>query len=116
VTWSVRFSKDVRVDIEAALRQTFEQFGSNQVNRYADLIQQAIIDIAQNPKSAFARHHPELGDNYWTFHIARRGKRARHVFYYRIAENSVIELLRLLYDAMDPMRHIQGDFDFDDTW
>lgn len=41
----------------------------------------------------------EIHPDAWTYHIARPGRRARHLFLYRIWE--AVEVARFLYDAMD---------------
>ena len=42
---------------------------------------------------------PEIHSDAWTYHIARLGRRARHLFLYRIRDT--VEVARFLYDAMD---------------
>ena len=44
-----------------------------------------------------------------TLHVVRVGRRGRHLVLYRIAgasEPSAIDVLRLLHDSMDPVRHV----------
>ena len=44
-----------------------------------------------------------------TLHVARVGRRGRHLVLYRIAgasEPSTIDVFRLLHDSMDPVRHV----------
>ena len=40
-----------------------------------------------------------------TLHVAREGRRARHFILYRAAENHVIEVVRILHDAMELATH-----------
>lgn len=46
-----------------------------------------------------------------TVHVARRGHRGRHFIKYRAADDQVIEVLRILHDAMDLVRHIPSESD-----
>jgi plasmid stabilization system protein ParE len=51
----------------------------------------------------------EILPNLRTLHIARRGRRGRHFILYRPAQGQVIEVLRILHDAMEMARHIPPD-------
>src|SRR5947208_3510895 len=41
-----------------------------------------------------------------TLHVARRGRRGRHLLLYRVAEAQIIEIARILHDQMDSERHL----------
>jgi toxin ParE1/3/4 len=44
----------------------------------------------------------------FTLHVTRRGRKGRHVVLFRMEDmkNNVIEVLRILHDAMDFARHL----------
>jgi toxin ParE1/3/4 len=44
-----------------------------------------------------------------SIHVARHGRRGRHLVLYRIAEGETIDILRMLHDSMDIGRHVAGD-------
>ena len=41
-----------------------------------------------------------------SLHIARRGRPGRHFILYRAADGNVVEVLRILHDAMELSRHM----------
>lgn len=44
-----------------------------------------------------------------TLHVARQGRKGRHLVMFRVAPERVIEVLRLLHDSMDLSRHWPND-------
>jgi toxin ParE1/3/4 len=48
----------------------------------------------------------DIGSDILTLHIARHGRQGRHFFVFRTGESRVIEILRMLHDSMDPIRHV----------
>jgi toxin ParE1/3/4 len=88
-------------DADAAIAESDRLFGETQAKRYAALIDQAIAEIAENPRSARSTGHPELGVDVRTLRIARRGQRASHVIVFRVPADGAIEILRVLHDRMD---------------
>lgn len=104
MTFQIRISKQAQSDIEEVLAWTLREFGERKYDEYRALLKQALIELAGDPESA--RRRPELHKSSRTFHIARRGKRARHFFLLRIADDGVVEIGRLLYDGMDLAEHL----------
>lgn len=105
----IRVLRQALRDIEDVLSYTLANFGEAKYRQYQSLIQQAIDDIASDPDAPPARHRPELHPDARTFHIARRGKHARHFLLYRVKEGH-IEIARFLYDGMDLPRHLPTDY------
>ena len=106
MSFTLRFSKQAAQDIENVLAVTLLQFGEGQLSRYRDLIRQALSNLRADPYAPPAKHRPEIHPDARTFHIARRGKRARHLFVYRVVDPSTIEIARLLHDSMELWRHL----------
>ena len=104
--FTLRFSRVCVHDIQRVLLYTLEQFGPRKHEQYKGLVREAVADIRHDPRRPPARAHPEIGAHVFTFHIARRGKRARHYFLYRVANESVVEVGRFLHDAMELRRHV----------
>src|SRR4051812_759613 len=98
---ALRLSKRAIRDIEDVLAHTLEQFGPRQQERYKVLIRDALRDIAAHPDRLPAKSRPELHREARTFHIARRGRPARHFLLYRVLEQGVVDVGRLLHDSMD---------------
>ena len=79
------------------LGRTLDAFGDAKYVEYRELIEHALSTLAATPTAGKRRSdiHPDA----WTFHIARPGRRARHLFLYRVRDS--VEVARFLYDATD---------------
>jgi toxin ParE1/3/4 len=108
----VRFSRHALQDIDEVLAHTLAQFGPRKFEEYQELIRQAMTDIAGDPNAHPARRRAEIHPDARTFHIGRRGKRARHFLLYYVASDQRIHIGRLLHDSMDLRRHLAEGFDF----
>jgi plasmid stabilization system protein ParE len=79
------------------LSYTLEEFGEAKYFDYRDLIDLALKTLEGTPMAG--KRRPEIHPDAWTHHIGRPGRKARHLFLYRIRD--VVEVSRFLYDAMD---------------
>ncbi len=109
MSYQLRISNQAQRDIEEVLAWTLREFGESKYDEYRRLIREALIDLSANPD--VGRHRPELSETARTFHIARRGRRARHFFLLRVTEGNVVEIARLLYDGMDLSAHLPPEFE-----
>ena len=108
-----RLTEAADTDIRDILRHTQRRFGPVQRRSYAVLIERAANMIGDQPERPGSRGRDELGPGVRSFHVELAGQRrgaAAHVLYYVVSKledrsDSVI-ILRLLYDRMDPTRHI----------
>jgi plasmid stabilization system protein ParE len=82
------------------LAYTFERFGETKYLDYRDLIGIALRALESRPTAG--KRRPEIHPDAWTYHIARPGRKARHLFIYRIRTD--VEIARFIYDAMDLRR------------
>lgn len=105
----LRLSAQAQRDIEEVLAWTLREFGETQYDEYRDLIQSALFELARDPDSA--KRRPELHESARTFHIARRGRRARHFLLLRLGSDGVVEVGRLLYDGMDLVSHLPEGYE-----
>jgi toxin ParE1/3/4 len=96
---TVRLLLAAEVDIELALLHTLRTFGARKYEDYAALIHEALDTLAADPLAG--RNREEIDPVARTYHIGKRGRRARHVFMYRLAEPDTVEVLALAHDAMD---------------
>ena len=106
-------------DIESILAWTQEQFGDEARLRYAAILSQSLLDIAENPHLTGSTSRSEVASNVRTYHISNsrnhvdeaigRVKKPRHVVLYRIAANTV-QIGRVLHDSMDLPRHLPENY------
>lgn len=110
MSFTLRFSNRAVQDIENVLAYTLAHFGSRKHEEYKTLIREALSDIASDPHRAAAKRRPEIHPDARTFHIGRRGRRARHFFLYRVASDQFVDIGRLLHDSMELPRHLPDGF------
>ncbi len=108
-SWTVRLTAAAEADFEEILRSTVDQFGEAQARIYAETISAALNDLAAGPTIVGARERDDILKGIFTLHVARKGRKGRHFVMFRVgraSDREVIEVLRLLHDAMDLQRHL----------
>lgn len=113
-----RLSAAAQHDIVDILAWTHQQFGDVARLRYEALLATALRDIAQQPDRPGSIARPELGDGVRSWHLRLSRERARtadgtvhrprHFLIYRPG-NEIIVIGRVLHDAMELARHLQGN-------
>jgi toxin ParE1/3/4 len=107
-------SGSAQQDITQILEWTQEAFGDAGRTRYENLISTALIDLRTDPTRAGVRQRDDIGKSICTYHLASSRKRTttskhvakpRHLVLFRVKKN-VIEVARLLHDAMDFVQHV----------
>ena len=109
-TWTVRLTAAAEDDFEQILRWTVDQFGEVQARLYAETMSAALNDLSGGPTIAGAIRREDILKGIFTLHVARQGHKGRHFVMFRVgraADGEVIEVLRLLHDAMDLQRHLR---------
>ena len=109
--WTVRLTAAAEADFEEILRWTVEQFGGAQARIYTETVLAALNDLAAGPTVLGAKERDDILKGLFTLHVARKGRKGRHFVMFRIAhspDRDVIEILRLLHDAMDLQRHLSA--------
>ena len=113
--WRIRLTSAAEDDFRNILRWTRERFGEAQARAYADTLTRAIQALTSGPHVAGARERTEVADGLMALHVARKGRKGRHLVLYRVGspdDPPVIDVLRLLHDSMDLPRHFpSGDND-----
>lgn len=107
--WPVRLTAAAETDFHGIVRWTCERFGEAQARAYADTLVSAITDLAQGPAILGAKVRNDIDTALFTLHVSRGGRRGRHFLIFRIGhdgDRDVIEVLRILHDAMDVPRHV----------
>ena len=107
--WQVRLSAVAEADFQDILRWTLDHFGEAQTRAYAETLSAALEALTAGPTVIGAKARDDIAKGLFTLHVARRGRKGRHFVMFRIGHDrgrEVIEVLRLLHDAMDLPRHL----------
>lgn len=106
--WTVRLSTAAEADFEHIIQWTSEHFDDAQAIVYAETLSLALAALTEGPAIVGAKARDEILKGLFSLHVARQGRRGRHFIMFRLAprgSGNVIEVLRLLHDAMDLPRH-----------
>jgi toxin ParE1/3/4 len=76
---------------------------------YKTPIAKALAKLSVGPNVPGITPREEIFPNLRTLHVARRGRRGGHFIMDRAAEGQVIEVLRILHDAMKLARGTSPD-------
>lgn len=104
--WIVRLTHQAELDVLDIAKWTAEQFGALQADQYLETISQALEALTNGPETAGVKNRNELAPGICTLHIARYGRKASHFVVFRVSEEQVLDILRILHDRMDLSRHI----------
>ncbi len=107
--WKVSLTAEASRDFANILHWTVDQFGKGQARTYEKTLRSALNDLAQGPEAAGCRQRTDIGPGIHTLHVARKGRKGRHFVMFRSDESTgerIIEVLRLLHDSMDLVRHL----------
>lgn len=113
-----RLSEAAQDDIADVLAWTHERFGEPARLRYESLIVAALRDVATAPERPASLARPELGARVRSWHLRLSRAhvepgmgvvhRPRHFLVYRF-EPGLVEVGRVLHDAMELTRHLDPD-------
>lgn len=111
-----RISRFALQDIDLIRIWTTRRFGDRAADRYNLLIEQAILDVAEDPLRPSSYSCPQLGQLARCYHLRNSRKRAgssqnrvkrpRHFLLYRITSEKDIENGRVLHDEMELPREL----------
>ncbi len=113
--YKVRIAAPAFNDIANIWVWTVERFGHAAALRYEALIDQAIADLADDPKRPAAKERKDLLPGLWCYHLAfsrahvpgdQVVKSPRHFVMFRHLEPRVIEIVRILHDSRDLAMHL----------
>lgn len=110
-TWRVRLGAAAELDFATIVKWTAETFGEGQSRIDGDTLVRAIGELADGPEVAGSRARDEIMPGLRTLHVARHGRRGRHILLYRVAPGRLIEIVRILHDRMDVPRHLPSTDD-----
>jgi toxin ParE1/3/4 len=109
-----RLARPAQIDLANILATSAERWGADGRQRYAAVLAAALRQVADQPEGPLTKKRPELRSGIRSFHVryTRRSaedatvRRPVHVLYYRLAQEGVIEIVRVLHERMEPSRHL----------
>jgi toxin ParE1/3/4 len=108
--WRVNLSVAAERDLFSILQWTGQIFGTKQALVYEETIAHAVTALAAGPKLPDSRTRDDISPGMWVLHIARRGRKGRHLLVYYAVKDGEIIVVRILHDSMDLARHVpRGD-------
>ncbi|MDU9402578.1 type II toxin-antitoxin system RelE/ParE family toxin [Pseudomonas sp. zfem004] len=110
----VRISPQAYTDIADTLRFTEVRLGEALRSQYQDLLQATFHSLAEEPVHINSRLRDELSPGLRSLHLSfnvlqmtdGRVVSPRHIVFYRTGTDQVVEILRVLHDAMEIARHL----------
>ncbi len=106
--WTVRLGRQAEQDFVEILRWTKKSFGKVQARAYSETISLAIQALQDGPEIVGSRLRDEIEPGIRTLHVARSGRKGRHLVVFRVGCDQTIDVLRLLHDSMDLPRNLSA--------
>ena len=104
--WRIRLGAEAEKDFAHILKHSKDNFGQRQFEIYQSTLLETLTLLENGPDVPGSAARDEIMNGLRTLHVARQGRRGRHFIMYRAANDQVIEVVRILHDAMDLARHI----------
>jgi toxin ParE1/3/4 len=104
--WRLRLADQVELDLRDIVAWTADHFGPRQADGYLETVTRAIEALHDGPAIVGVQDRNDIGPGMRTLHVARLGRRGRHFIVFRAADEQTIDILRLLHDSMDLVRHL----------
>ena len=106
--WTIRLAKAAENDFAEIVDWTTRHLGEQQALIYADHLIAAIGELDAGPSQHGVLGRDEIRKGLFTLHMARGGRKGRHFILFRVgdADVRVIDVIRILHDAMDLPRHL----------
>jgi toxin ParE1/3/4 len=108
-----KLSKAAEDDFVRIMRTSLRDFGQPASIRYKELMSQAMRQVAQNPEQHGSRAFEKGVRLYHLRHLTKQAsadgiivRKPRHFIAYRMTSSGTLEIVRILYDAMDLERHL----------
>jgi toxin ParE1/3/4 len=99
-----RLTKLAATDYAAILRFTLKRWGKEQLAAYRQLLNGGIAAVADDPERLNSHSRDDLRPGFRSFNVgllAAHPGLGRHVIYYRVADDGIVEILRILHDGME---------------
>src|SRR5258707_971722 len=104
--WRIRLGAVAELDFANILKWTSENFGTRQALTYRDTLLRSIAELGRRPDIAGSKAREDIMPGLRMLHVARHGGRGRHMLLYRVVDEYVIEIGRILHEQMDLPRHL----------
>ena len=104
--WAVRLAEKAEHDLLDALVWTTHQFGALQADDYLQTLTLALEALTDGPNIVGSKVRDDIELGIRTLHVARLGRKGRHLVVFRFADGQVIDVIRLLHDSMDLAKHL----------
>ena len=117
--WWLRLTASAEVDLQSILAWTRDRFGIAQARAYAETLTAALDALVNaGPSTAGAKPRDEIAKGLFILHVARLGRKGRHFVLFRVGleegtRRQILDVLRILHDAMDLSRNILPGEEFD---
>ena len=106
----LRIAEPAKADLKAILETSEARWGIAARRRYRAL-------LAAEPVGPLSRRRDELAPGLYSFHVrhARDGSAGDrvanpvHILYYRAAAPGLVEIVRVLHERADPVRHVGAE-------
>ncbi|KNX79202.1 plasmid stabilization protein ParE [Pseudomonas sp. 250J] len=113
---TIRIAPQAYTDIADILRFTQVRLGESVRNRYQDLLQETFVALAEQPTPEGSKMRDELSPGLRSLHLSfitlqmteGRVMRPRHIVFYRTGTDQIIEILRVLHDAMEVAQNLKS--------
>lgn len=105
----VRLTAAAEADFRNILLWTVENFGELQASAYAKTIADALAALTAGPDVPGAKARDDIVPGLFSLHVARKKRKGRHFVLFRIVRREnreIVEVLRILHDAMELERHV----------
>jgi len=103
-------------DLRSISDYTWDTHGPDIHERYIGLLQTALSDLGEDPDRLGVR---ESVPGFIAYHLKHSKRTAlakgfridtpRHVVFFRVPSDGVVEIVRILHDSMDWRRHLKED-------
>ncbi|QCP50499.1 type II toxin-antitoxin system RelE/ParE family toxin [Trinickia violacea] len=107
--WTVRLTESAEHDFSNIIRWSAERFGKAHARAYAEAISMALQELTTTgPAVTGVATRDNIVPGLLSLHVARKRRKGRHFIMFRVTEHDtrVIDVLRILHDAMDLPRHV----------
>jgi toxin ParE1/3/4 len=109
-----RLSEPAKADVAAILATSEEHHGTEARIRYRACLTAAMRRVAADPDGHSTVDRAGLIPGTRSFHIRHSRNESRaapvatpvHVLFYRVVGPGLVEIVRVLHERMEPMRHI----------
>lgn len=109
----LRKTKPAERDLDSIWHYTEEVFDAEQADEYDRVLEQAMLDIQEDPLRPTSKSRPEYGPDVRSYRvdlsIKRSGARirsARHIVFYSLESSAEVVVLRVLHEEQEADRQL----------